>query len=287
MDEPIVVMIREHRQVITVLDHPNIRPLTKQYASWFTKYFGSYLAKSFPKSTCREIIKFHHQYLLKQVTPSFFAEIAERNVLLWREIIGDNGYSIYLSSNLEWPTEGDLKLTLSQNNTPIYELCFTKVPGRLIDFSAEQVLLIANVQGALGKLEQIRQAMKACNHVAPPFVLMAAAELIAGVLSIDVIGGVSNGEHLARTEKGPPEFFFDYDSFWALFAARREVVGIYEIAVPLPVRPLAQIKSNQRRRAAQKHEFRERVRVSVAATFAHKFKKATESPTPIPQECLQ
>ena len=49
MDEPIVVIIREHRQVITVLDHPNIRPLTKQYASWFTKYFGSYLAKSFPK----------------------------------------------------------------------------------------------------------------------------------------------------------------------------------------------------------------------------------------------
>ena len=274
-DEPIAVIITEHREVTRVLNHPSIRPFIKRYPSVVTKYFGNYLARRFStnKKTRREILKFHYQHLIKHVTDDFFVKMLEDENVLWDEEIDGNNYTISLSPNVKFSKEGDLRLTFDQNKTPIYELSFTVVPGYLINSTADQVLLVANVQGARGELERIRQATKACDGVKPPYLLMTAAGSIASALAINIIAGVSNKEHIVPLEIRPPEFSFDYDAFWETLTFKRGPVGIYEVSVPFPQRHLRQIIHDRRHRAKRKRQFKQRVAVRVSATFSKNLQK--------------
>jgi uncharacterized protein VirK/YbjX len=274
-DEPIAVIITEHRKVARVLNHPSIRPFIKRYPSVVTKYFGNYLAKRFStnKNSRRVILKFHYQHLIKHVTDDFFVKMLEHEIVLWDEEIDGNNYTISLSPNVKVPKEGDLRLALYQNRTLIYALSFTVVPGRLINSAADQVLLVANLQGARGELERIRVATKACDGVMPPYLLMTAAGSIASALATNIIAGVSNKEHVLPLEIRPPEFSFDYDVFWETFTFQRGPVGIYEISVPFTERHLGQISHDRRHRAKRKRQFKQRVAVRVSATFSKSFQK--------------
>ncbi len=269
-DEPIAVIITEHREVTRVLNHPSIRPFIRRYPSVVTKYFGNYLSKHFStnKNTRREILKFHYQHLMKHVTDIFFAKMLEDEIVLWDEVIDGNNYTISLSPNIEFPKEGDLRLTFGQNKTPIYALSFTVVPGCLINSTADQVLLVANLQGAKGELKRIREATKACDRVTPPHLLMTAAGSIASALAINVIAGVSNEEHLVPPESRSPDFVFSYDAFWGAFKFKRGAAGIYEVSFPFPVKHLKQVSRNQRCHTKRKRQFKEHVAVCVSVTFS-------------------
>jgi len=275
LDESIAVSIREHREVLRVMNHRSIRPLTKRHPELVFSYYRNYLAKSFSKKSRRQILKFHHLYLAKHAAASFFTQILEREVVLWNATIDGNDYIISLSHNSEFHTEGDLRLAFKQNNIMIYDMSFTVVPGHLIKSTADQVLLVANIQGALGKLDDIRKAMRACDRVAAPYLLMTAAESIARTLEIDVIAGVSNKERSRDSER--ERIYFDYDAFWEAFTVKGKTsVDIYEIPVPFPLKPLEQVKSNQRLRAARKRRFSAQVAASVGAAFAEATKNIVE-----------
>ena len=277
LDESIVTMYIRHFEIVRVMNRRGTLPLTKRYPNLVIKYFGKYLARSFSKKSRREILKFHHQYLMEHVTESFYEQIFENGSVLWNEIIDDNRYTISLAFNSKWHMEGDLSLIFSQNDIPLYEISFTVVPGRLINDTADQALLVGRVQGARQQAEAIRTATRACRDIAPPHLLMAAAQSIAGALAIDVVGGVSNKEQLSKFEGEALGFFFDYDAFWETFVVKKRGADIYEISVPFPQKPFEQIKIVHRRRTRLKRRFKNQIAASVGGVFAEKFLKTQSS----------
>jgi uncharacterized protein len=269
--ESIITVLTGHLKIVRVMNRGGTITLTKRYPNLSTKYFGSYLAKSFSKKSRREILKFHYEYLTEHVCESFYEQILEGESILWNEMIDDSRYTILLSFNSEWHREGDLSLIFSQNNAALYEISFTFVPGHLIDAEANRVLLVARVQGARQQVDAIRKATRACHDIAPPHLLMAAAQSIAGALEIDVIGGVGNKEHISRFEGDARGFFFDYNAFWETFAVKKRGANIYTISVPFPQKSLDDIKNDHRRRTRRKRQFKHRVAASVGRTFSERF----------------
>ena len=254
------------------MNHAILRPLAERYPGYSLKYYlGDYLARSFTKEARREIFKFHHQYLLKRIVDSFYEQILESESVLWHEIIDGNEFAISLSFSPAHNVEGDLTLIFKQNNCSLYKISFTIIPGHSIDHLADQVLLIGRIQGAKQQAHVIRNATKTCHDIAPPYLLIAAAESIASALAIDAIGSVSDKEQPGKFGPVAQECLFNYDAFWETLGARKTGTGFYVISVPFPQKPLAQMESSHRRRARRKRQRKNKIAAIVGHTFATKF----------------
>lgn len=272
-DESVVAMIAEHFKVVRVLNYCGARALTARFPNYGNKYVVPYLARRFDKKTRREILKFHHEYLAACLIDSFYEEVLERRPTLWNEVIDGANYTIALSFNQNWHSEGDLSLTFERNDTTLYELSFTIVPGYSTGSGAKRVLLVGRVQGLKGQSDEIRAGTKACHDIAPANLLVAAAQTIAGVLGVDGFGGVSNQEQLAKSVYDVSGFYFDYDAFWASFPVEKSTANIFLIPVPFPERPFGQVSAAHRRRTRNKRRQRKKIADCVAATFAKNFLK--------------
>ena len=182
-EEALFVAIVGHFELIRLLNRSGARALAKQHPNYVNKYVAPYLAKSFSQKSRKEILKFHHQYLAEHVTELFYHKILQSPSILWKDIIDGNRYAISLSFDAQWHAEGDLSLCFEMNEVTIYQISFTIVPGNLIGCPAVQALLVSRAQGKKGQAEAIRIATRACRRVAPPHLLMAAVQSIAGYLS--------------------------------------------------------------------------------------------------------
>jgi uncharacterized protein VirK/YbjX len=271
-EETIATTIVEHFRVIRVLDRSGAAALTQRYPHYVNKYVHKYLMKSFGKKTRREILKFHYQYLARHVTDSFCEQVLQGRSILWREMIDENWYAISMSLNPHHHAAGDLLLAFEMNDTAIYEISFTIVPGSAISSTAEQVLLVARIQGRKDKAEGIGIATRACHRIAPAHLLMAAAQSIAAALAIDTIGGVTNKEQITKPCEGVSNVFFDYDAFWETFILKQSSASVYEMQVPFPERPGAKASHRSKARL-ERRQYKNRVSASVGAAFAKNFIK--------------
>jgi uncharacterized protein VirK/YbjX len=229
------------------------------------------LAKRFDKKTRRQILKFHHQYLMNHVVEDFYETITQARSVLWSETLDGGTYSISVSFNPTWNSEGDISLTFDTNGTPIYEISFTIVPGTVIGCGAKPALLIGRIQGRIRRTETIRIATRACHDIAPPYLLVATAVSIAAALKIAVIGGVTNEEQLGRSVNEAEVFYFDYDAFWETFPVTKGSTNFYVITVPFPEKPLDQIGRSHRRRTKAKRRLKKQIAEGAAAAFTKKF----------------
>jgi uncharacterized protein VirK/YbjX len=278
-DESVIANLLGHLEVVRILNGCGGRALTKQQPSYANKYVFGYLAKSFPKKLRREILKFHHQYLFNHVSETFYEQILQSRSILWSEIIDENCYAVSVSFNSDFHSEGDISLTFDKNGIPLYEISFSIVPASLIGGPAGQgMLLVGRVQGRKGQTEAIRIGARACHDIAPPHLLLAAAQSVAGFLALGVIGGVSNEEQLAKTaDDKTSECYFNYNAFWETYLVRQKGASIYTIPIPFPERPTDQVSAAHRRRAKRKRRIKKQIADAVGAAFANNFLKPQQS----------
>lgn len=262
-DEPLPTLLRKHRDVAHLLDRPFVRGLTRRSPRLVTKYLRHYLASGFDKKTRRDILEFHYRFLEARVTAEF-ADMLEQEPLLWWHESVEPACSIRLAFNPKDHYEGDLSLVFYQDETYLYEMSFSIVPGRTVGSAAETALLIARVQGAKDQFDSIRHVTKACGDNAPAVLLACVAFQLAAILGAKAVVGVSNDEQLWNDEKG---IVFDYDRFWLQFGAQRNARGFYEITIPYTQKPLEEISLSHRRRTRIKREFKARAAYVAGENF--------------------
>lgn len=271
LDESIAQAVRGHLEIVRALDGPGVRAIVDRHPNYLNKYVGRYMAKRFDKSARRSILKFHHEYLAERVVDAFYEQVLTSRPALWTLERDECRYAIALSFNSKWHSEGDLSLILTQDEFQLYEVAFTIVQGRLIGFAPQPVLFVGRIQGAVRQADAIKAATRACNDVAPSHLLMVALPAVAGALGIDVIAGVGSREQIS--EDGGAKWHFDYDQFWETFPVKELGASIYELPVPLPEKPLSEIKQSHRRRTRQKREFKKKVGAEIEAVFQEKFSR--------------
>ncbi len=258
-----------HLEVFRVMTRPNTISLTRRHPSLINKYFGTYIAKSFTINDRQEILISHYLYMSNIVKDTFYDQLWKAKPVLWQQMSDKELFTISLRFNHLHDYEGDLSLIFEKDLVTLYELSFTLVPGRLIGIAAARALLVARVQGVSKQFEAIRRATKMCHDIAPPYLLMAAAQAIAGALDIGHIAGVSNKEQLTKDMVEP----FNYDSFWEKFLAIKTCLNFYVIPMPFSGRPIEQISAVHRRRTRFKRQFKIQIAECVRISFVEKFLK--------------
>lgn len=264
--------IAGHRQIMRLMQQPQMAPLLAWEPRLANRYFGSYLSTRFDKKARRQSFHHHYEYMNRHASQSFYKETLGRAPTLWERADGETVYSVNIAFNTEWQCEGDLSLIFSRNGKSLFRLSFAIVPGHLVGSRFESVLFVACVQGAKGHFEEIRRATKCCGEVAPQHLLLVAAQAVAQSLSVPCIGGIGNREQISRGSASDATFVFDYESFWRdHFAIRNDIY--FEMPLPLYQKPLMEIAIAHRRRTRRKRRFKESVCDEIQESFSAAFLK--------------
>jgi uncharacterized protein VirK/YbjX len=241
-----------------------------------------------------DIVVFHYAYMASRISNTFYEQVANSTLRLWRAEIEDEMFSICIQFEKTHRREGDLTLSFETKRGTIYELSFTIVPGYLIGCSEPQVLLIGRVQGTKNGFDEIRRATKSCEklarrgsgsavdtpqrpylsheessgspNVAPPYLLVTAAQAIAFELDVRLVAGVNGSKQLSSMEN----YRFDYDSFWKSCSAKNNELNFYLFPTSFFERPFEQVSSDHRNRKRLRRQFKSTIHQSVRAAFAEK-----------------
>jgi uncharacterized protein len=271
-----------HVKLLEVLTLPSVMGLTSRYPLLVYKYLGTYLARSFTRSTRLAIQTNHYRYLSERVRENFLAHLFDHSPTLWEHSADNLKFTINLKIPRANDNEGDISLSFETNSIKVYEISFTIAPAHLLNTGIDQVLLIGRVQGVNGKYELIRQTGKACHGILPGRMLIHAAAAIGLALDIHAIVGLGNGEQIHKDWASRSEVEFDYDEFWQSFNSEKNRGNLFVLPIPFAERPLYQIKSSRRGQALRKRLFRQQLMEQVRAHFEERYlKESVQSHRPM------
>jgi uncharacterized protein VirK/YbjX len=253
-----------------VMAQPGLAGLVWRRPRLLFKYLhGGYLAFGFD-SACRLAILTHHYALLARAfRPAFLRTRLAQGLTLWRQPLDapdpfDARITLEFSSH---DLEGELMLSFWLGEDWLYTASLTLAHGGAARDGGAPALLISGLQGAAGRLAQIRQATRACVEIAPPYLLLAAAKGIAVALGIPRILAVGNGRQLA---KAAGKALFDYDRFWASAGGVATCDGFYQIPAVLPEPPAPQ-PSASLSREGRRRRLRHGIAQAAAASLRQGF----------------
>jgi uncharacterized protein VirK/YbjX len=267
--------------LMRVMAHPGLAGLVRRRPRLLFKYLHvAYLACGLD-SACRLAILTHHYACLSRMFRlGFLRTQLAHGIALWRRTLDPDAACITLVFSAH-DLEGELMLAFWLGDDWIYTASVTLAHGGVTDDGAcngadsggAPALLVTGLQGAAGKLAQIRQATRACVDIAPPYLLLAAVRGIAAALGVGRILAVGNGRQLA---KASGRALFDYDRFWASLGGLPTGDGFYQVPALSPDRPApgaVQSLSREGRRRLLKRE--------IAEAAAHRLRQGMRAP-PLP-----
>ncbi|USX13072.1 VirK/YbjX family protein [Oxalobacteraceae bacterium OTU3CAMAD1] len=204
----------------------------------------------------------HYKALARHFQPGFLP-LAQRGLHLWRAEYDGLHVGIELRFPYVFNHDGDLCLILRADGDHVYQMTFSIAPGAVVGASECQVLLVSGIQGAPGRIEQIRRVTDTCNNVAPVRMLLMAAEALAAALGICAVIGIGQN-HMSTPKPGECEgFSFDYDGFWMAALDATESRDFYHMPLPFPVKPIEAVSAKHRARARQRRAQRDLVRQDI------------------------
>jgi uncharacterized protein VirK/YbjX len=220
-----------------------------------------YLARSLPAGCRVAAALAHYRYENATFDDAYqHAVYAQRRLPLWRHEAEGSSFTIQLEMASRSNAEGDLTVALVADGACLHRLSFSWVPGSLAGVDLPVVPFVARNQG---RWIDSGAAFDAFERVfpnnSPSFFCFAAMQGIAQAVGMDRLVAIRASAHLAYDPD--PEKHFDnaYDGFWKILGgvemtdSRAPLAG-YLIALPFYVKPLADMPSKHRKRAAQRRE---------------------------------
>ena len=132
---------------------------------------------------------------------------------------------------------------------------------------ASEVLLISRIQGTKGEYKFIQRATKIMNDVAPASFLLAALQGFAEAFGVVEIVRVSARRQSTYNEVYAEVFRKSYDDFFVSVGAVLDRENLFHCPVPIPEKPLQEIKRGHKLRTKEKQAFKRNVADSVRRFF--------------------
>jgi len=258
----------DQMQILVVLGHPAYRGLKRAYPRLPFKYLeDKYLAHGFNREERAVCLLHHYRRLLRTLPHRVLRGLPQCAAVLLE--MRDEGTCYTVTMNLPelFQDEGELSLNLQADGEEIFVLSFTVVPGRVVQSEAEEVLLITRLQGVPGKFEQVRRMTKAMHDVGPGAFLVAVLHGIAEAWEIREMAGISARKQHSYEEKYAELLTIAYDDFFTELGAVQNGKGLFVSPIPLPLKPLAQVKAGHKLRTRKKRAFKQAVAAQVSQTL--------------------
>jgi hypothetical protein len=184
------------------------------------------------------------------------AVYGQRCLLLWRHEADGNRFLIQLEMASRANAEGDLTVALIADGICLHRLSFSWVEGAMVGVADPVVPFITRNQG---RWIDSGAAFDAFERVfpnnSPSFFCFAAMQGLAQAAGMDKLVAVRSEAQLAYDADPAKHFTNAYDGFWKVLGGVDMPGQLgYLIALPFYVKPLSEMPSKHRKRAAQRRE---------------------------------
>jgi hypothetical protein len=175
---------------------------------------------------------------------------------LWQHESEEDRFLIRLEIASRPNAEGDLTIALVANDKCLHRLSFTWVEGAMVGVPAPMVPYVARNQG---RWVDSGAAFEAFERVfpnnSPSFFCFAAMQGVAQAVGMEQVVAVKCTAHLAYDPSEVKHFANAYDGFWKILGGVEMEGDTWLIGLPFYLKPLADMPSKHRKRAAQRREY--------------------------------
>jgi hypothetical protein len=197
------------------------------------------------------------------MSASLLRRTLHEHVTVFESLTGGARYEITLCYSRDIEKEGELSLNLHVDGAIVFVLSFNIVPGWVVKSQAAEVLLITRLQGTRGYYSQIRLATKVLHDVGPAALLLAALQGLTQAFGIGEMTGVCATRQSSYSEEFSSHYRSAYDDFFAELGAVRNSAGFFVSPIPMPEKPVAEVKQGHKLRTREKRAFKQQVAADV------------------------
>ncbi|GAB3418556.1 VirK/YbjX family protein [Massilia agilis] len=176
-------------------------------------------------------------------------------LVLWEHQHEEHRFLIRLDMASRANAEGDLTLSLVADGKCLHRLSFSWMDGAMAGVQAPLVPFIARNQG---RWTDSGEAFEAFEQVfpnnSPSFFCFAAMQGVAQAVGMDQVVAIKCTAHVAYNPDEVKHFANAYDGFWKILGGVEMPGNTWLIALPFYLKPLADMPSKHRKRAAQRRE---------------------------------
>lgn len=176
-------------------------------------------------------------------------------LVLWEHQHEEHRFLIRLEMASRANAEGDLTLSLVADDKCLHRLSFSWMDGTMAGVQAPLVPFIARNQG---RWTDSGAAFEAFEQVfpnnSPSFFCFAAMQGVAQAVGMDQVVAIKCTAHIAYDPGEVKHFANAYDGFWKILGGVEMPGNTWLIALPFYLKPLADMPSKHRKRAAQRRE---------------------------------
>jgi uncharacterized protein VirK/YbjX len=255
-------------QIFRILMQPAFAGIVRKEPRLPFKYLSKdYLARGLTVAERAACFVHHYEHLVANLPYNILRRTLHRDLSVLELRKGETLYRVNMglsrSSDIDQDKEGELALKLMVDETPVFVLAFTVVPGRIVGSSAKDVLLISRLQGVRGTYHAISLATKALHEVAPAALLVAAMRGVAEACGIGEMAGVCAIRQVNYSEDLSSSFKQAYDDFFSELGATRNAANFYSSPLPFEEKPLGFVKKGHKTRTKEKRAFKLQVAQEV------------------------
>jgi uncharacterized protein len=175
---------------------------------------------------------------------------------LWQHAEGADSFVIRLEMASRMNAEGDLMIAFVANGVYLHRLSFSWVEGALLGLEAPMLPFIARNQGRWTDSGEAFAAFElAFPNNSPSFFCFAAMQGVAQAAGMTELVAVKCDAHVAYDAAEVRHFANAYDGFWKILGGVAMAGPGYLIGLPFYLKPLAEMPSKHRKRAAQRREY--------------------------------
>jgi uncharacterized protein VirK/YbjX len=187
---------------------------------------------------------------------------------LWQHSCEDGRFQIQLEMASRLNAEGDLTIALIANGKCLHRLSFSWVEGSLAGVATPTTIFVARNQG---RWTDSGDAFDAFERVfpnnSPSFFCFAALQGLAQAVGMTQVVAVKCDAHIAYDPAEVKHFANAYDGFWKILGGTEMPGPGYLITLPFYLKPLADMPSKHRKRAAQRREYWRAIGESARSTL--------------------
>jgi uncharacterized protein VirK/YbjX len=172
-----------------------------------------------------------------------------------REDGGSHDFVLRLEMAPRHDAEGDLTISLLADGKALHRLSYTWIDGQLAGSDLPTVPFVTRNQGRWSDSGAAFDAFEAAfPNNSPSFFCFAAMQGVAQALGIDQVVAIKCTEQVAYDPADQKGFENAYDGFWRILGGVETPGRSYLIRLPFYLKPLADMPSKHRKRAAQRRE---------------------------------
>ncbi|QOY93171.1 DUF535 family protein [Massilia sp. UMI-21] len=181
---------------------------------------------------------------------------------------GEHQFLLRLEMAPRHDAEGDLTISLVADGKYLHRLSYTWIDGQLAGVDLPTVPFVTRNQGRWTDSGAAFAAFEeAFPNNSPSFFCFAAMQGVAQALGIDQVVAIKCSAHIAYNPLDVKHFENAYDGFWKILGGVEMPGRSYLIRLPFYLKPLSEMPSKHRKRAAQRREFWRAIGDSTRSTL--------------------